>query len=174
MKNIFIDLDDVLNTFVPTYLKLLGCGDVDYKDIDPEWGYDIVGIANHLHPTPVWNSSDIWEFATQEFWATIPESKEAGQLLVDCIDEVGRDNVYILTKPVGYPDSAGPPCVAGKVQWINEFGMGRNYVLTAHKHLCAHDSLLIDDNEDNINSFIRAGGSGFLVPKPWNSAWRFR
>ncbi len=89
-----------------------------------------------------------------------------------CILEVGSENVFILTKPI-----EDPSCVAGKVEWIQRFlpnDMKDQYFIGAHKYLCAKEgTLLIDDNEDNINLFRNSGGSGILFPRPWNSARDF-
>ena len=170
LSKIFLDLDDVLAIFVPTYLKILGIN-VDYSDIDPEWGYSIVDIANNLQPK-VYTIEDVWSLATKKTWATLPETREAKWILARCILEVGRRNVFILTKPTLHSS-----CVAGKVEWIQRFlpkDMKDQYFIGAHKYLCAkEDTLLIDDNEVNINSFIAANGLGILVPRPWNSARDF-
>ncbi len=170
LNKIFLDLDDVLAIFVPTYLKILGIN-VDYSGIDPEWGYDIVDIANNLQPK-VYTTENVWSFATKKMWANLPETEEAKWLLHNCILEVGRKNVFILTKP-----TKDPLCVAGKVEWIQRFlphDMEDQYFIGGHKYLCAKEGvLLIDDNEDNINSFRAANGSGILVPRPWNSARGF-
>ncbi len=64
LSKIFLDLDDVLAIFVPTYLKTLGCGGVDYSDIDPEWGYDIVDIVNNLQPK-IYTTENIWSLTTK-------------------------------------------------------------------------------------------------------------
>ncbi len=170
-SKIFIDLDDVLAIFVPTYLKILDCGNIDYSDIDPKWGYDVVDIVNNLQHK-IYTSENVWSFTTQEMWANLPETQEARWLLNKCILEAGQKNVFILTKP-----TRDPLCVVGKVEWIQRFlpsDMRDQYFIGAHKYLCAReDNLLIDDNEDNINLFEDNGGSGILVPRPWNSARDF-
>lgn len=171
LNKIFLDLDDVLCVLVPTYLKILGCGDIDYSDINPEWGYDIVDIVSNLQ-SKIYTSENIWSFATHKMWVNLPETQEAKWLLNQCILKVGRENVFILTKP-----TEDPLCVAGKVEWIQRFlpiDMVSQYFIGAHKYLCAkEDTLLIDDNEDNINLFKINHGSGILVPRPWNSIGAF-
>ena len=167
INKIFLDLDDVLCILVPTYLKILGCGNIDYSDIKLEWGYDVVDIVNNLQPH-VYTSKNIWTFATQEMWANLPETQEAKWLLDKCIKKVGRENVFILTKPTD-----DPSCAAGKVEWIQRFlpeDMKDQYFIGAHKYLCAKENtLLIDDNERNINLFVKSGGLGIIFPRPWNT-----
>jgi len=34
------------------------------------------------------------------------------------------------------------------------------------------NTILIDDNEDNVVRFVREGGHAILVPAPWNSLWK--
>ncbi|KKK51347.1 hypothetical protein LCGC14_3115840, partial [marine sediment metagenome] len=51
IKKIVLDLDDVLNDFSMSALKLVGCevkSSRDFDAFDPAWGYDIIKAANGL------------------------------------------------------------------------------------------------------------------------------
>jgi hypothetical protein len=51
--------------------------------------------------------------------------------------------------------------------------MHRQYTITPRKYIAADgETLLIDDNFDNITAFRAHGGQGLLVPKPWNPLHR--
>jgi len=172
---IFLDLDDVCNTFTPYALRSVGCPvDVlSFDDCDPLWGYDIVAAANTLHPSRTFTLSSFWESIGRSVWATVPESAEFTLLLRWCEECVGTENVCILTSPTIDPD-----CLAGKLEWIHchlPKRMHRQFLIGPTKHLCARpDALLIDDHEKNVNLFRQHGGQAILVPRPWNSLFRVR
>ena len=79
----------------------------------------------------------------------------------------GSNNVYLVTLPMSNSESW-----TGKVEWVNKrlsIYNKRLTISTAPKSLLAGpDTLLIDDRDENIAEFIATGGSGILVPRPWN------
>jgi len=177
-KYIYLDMDDVLNTCTPAALHYVGCP-VDPEDVSchrPEWGYDITKAANLLHPTKIFTESTFWQSIGRDFWANVPKSAECDWLLETCAGLVGRERVCILTAPTLDPD-----CLAGKLEWIQWFmpkWIHRQYLIGPRKHHCAQrGALLIDDSDKNIEAFEKHGGTGILMPRPWNhlydlpSAW---
>lgn len=59
-----------------------------------------------------------------------------------------------------------------KIEWLYKHTPIKkgNVMLGKHKHLMANGStFLIDDCDDNISAFHRAGGMCFLWPQKWNS-----
>ena len=167
---IFLDQDDVCNTFTMYALHQLGCkvSATDYAAYPRHVGYDIVA-ANWLGGQQ-YTVPDFWNSIGREVWATVPESEVFPRLLEKAARLVGRENVCIATSPTKDPD-----CLAGKLEWIHRHfpaWMHRQYVLTPRKHFLARPgAVLIDDNEENIRQFEAHGGSGVLMPRPWNSAW---
>ena len=167
---IFLDQDDVCNTFTMYALQRIGCkvSATDYAE-HPPVGYDIVAAANRLGGWQ-YTVPDFWDSISREVWATVPESEVFPWLLEEAARLAGRENVCIATAPTKDPD-----CLAGKLEWIHRHfpaWMHRQYVLTPRKHFLAQPgAVLIDDNEENVRQFEAHGGTGILVPRPWNSAW---
>ena len=168
INQIFLDLDDVCNTLAMYALHVQGIdiSPTDYSAYPVECGYDIIAAANLLGQGYCTVAS-FWDAITRKHWASVPESTIFPWILDACENLVGQGNVCIATSPTKDPDS-----LAGKLEWIHEHfpsRMHREYAITPRKHLLAQpDTLLIDDNADNINTFIRKGGRGLLVPRPWN------
>lgn len=171
IRRIFIDLDGVLNRFQGWVFKRLGLDydPLSYKQYPVEAGWDIVKAANIIAGEERWTTSAFWKSVTQDVWATVPLSDEAHWLLGHCEQLVGRDNIAILTSPTLAPD-----CAAGKVEWIQQYmpkWLQRQFFIGPKKRLiAAPDALLIDDSSDNIDEWVKAGGKGLIVPRPWNRA----
>jgi hypothetical protein len=167
---IILDLDDVLNCFTPYVLHELGCrvaSPHSYEDHPRESGWDIVDAANRLHPSKCWTTAGFWADVKRLHWASVPRSREFGNLLYLAVWAVGAKNVFILTSPTLDPD-----CLAGKLEWIQGNcppWLHRQYLIGPAKHVCAQPgALLIDDNEDNAAAFRDNGGQAMLMPRPWN------
>lgn len=170
IRQIFLDMDDVLNTCTMYGLHYVGCSvdPLEYNEFNPDWGFDIVNAANHLHPNRQFTEDEFWGLIDRRFWATIPESRECQWLLDVSAALVGKENVCILSSTTRDPD-----CLAGKLDWIQAVlppWMHRQYLLGPQKHFCARsDTLLIDDRDYNVDKFREAGGHAILVPRLWNS-----
>jgi len=172
---IFLDLDDVCNTFTTYALMSVGCqiDAMSFDGLDPLWGRDIVTSANALHRTRSFTTKSFWSSIGRSVWATVPESAEFASLLRWCEECVGTNNVCILSCPTLDPD-----CLAGKLEWIHAHfpkRFHRQYLIGPRKYFCARpDALLIDDSEENVDKFLEWGGQAILVPRPWNSLFRIR
>lgn len=63
--------------------------------------------------------------------------------------------------------------LAQKLEWL-QLRFGRDfssYSFLQNKSLLAKPgTLLVDDEPDNVASFVRAGGRGLLFPQPWNGS----
>ena len=170
IKQIFLDMDDVLNTCIMAGLKYIGCpvSATDYEKFNPEWGFDIVKAANHLHPNRNFTKDEFWGRIDRNFWATIPKSREYQWLLDVSTAMVGEEGVCILSSP-----TQDGSCLAGKLDWLQKElprWMHRQYLFGPRKHFCARpDALLIDDRDYNVDAFRGAGGQAILVPRPWNT-----
>ena len=173
IKEIFIDLDDVLNTFTMHALNDMGCdvSPTNYDEYDPDWGYDIVKVRNKLRPLDrAIDSEEFWSSIRRRIWGSVPKTDFCDKLIETCANLVGKRNVCILTTPTTDPD-----CAAGKLEWIQKFmpeWIHRQYALCPRKEFCAHpNALLIDDKESNLFDFREGhrGGHSVLVPRPWNA-----
>jgi len=172
IHRIFLDLDDVCNTLAMYMLHIRGIdiSPTDYAEFPVECGYDVTMAANMLGVqqfTPL----DFWSSVTAKQWASIPESEIFPWILDTCERLVGRKNIFLATASIEVPTGA-PDYMVGKLEWIHRHfprWMAQQYVITPHKYLLARpDALLIDDNPAHIRAFIREGGQGLLVPRPWN------
>jgi 5'(3')-deoxyribonucleotidase len=170
INRIFLDLDDVLNYFTMGVLEYIGCPGIKPRDIHlykPEWGFDIEAAANWFHPLHFYNGA-IWANVRRDFWANAMKTPWCDSLIHAAASMVGQENVFILTSPTN-----DPGCAAGKVEWIQRCTpewMHRQYFIGSRKEVCANSrTLLIDDMDDNVLDFVKAGGNAILFPRPWNS-----
>lgn len=172
LSKILLDLDDVLNAFTMSALAKVGCpvGSFEFSAYNPRWGFDIISAANALHKTESFDNCTFWESLDYDFWATLPKSNEMEFLLEKCESIVGRENVHVVTAPTWQTYVS-----AAKVDWIQHNLQKEHwlqFVITKCKYLCAkEDVLLIDDNDSNIDSFIKHGGKAMTMPRPWNHLW---
>ena len=150
----FVDLDGVLVDFVGGALKLHNKPlpmDVVTWDFDQQ-----VGLS----------AQEFWSPLGEEFWANLEWTAEGVALLV-CLDELFRGRVALLSSPC-----ATPGCCDGKRQWVRKH-LGPDWLkrlmLSSAKHLfAAPGKVLIDDNNENVDAFVGAGGRAVLTPRPWN------
>ena len=158
---IYLDMDGVCCDFVGGVLRLFK------KDgrIDdwPKGQYDVAKVAG-ISEKDLWQSVDN---AGHEFWRNLKEEVWF-KPLYSGLKKRADQGLYFLTSP-----SKHESCLAGKCRWLRDrFGdFFDEVVYTRHKQLLANaDSVLIDDDPRNIEKFIKAGGKGILVPRPWNDA----
>jgi len=150
----FLDLDGVIVDFVGGIIKY-------YKLKCTE--FDICA----------WDSLYDWYPGTvAEFWAGIPESfwenlafTPEGPAIIDLLAREGI-KATILTAP---PWTGA----TGKQKWIRKnlpeyFDHGRYLIGPSKTCVARPGAVLIDDAEHNIDDWVKAGGLGILVPRPWN------
>jgi hypothetical protein len=159
MRRCFIDLDGVLVDFHAGAARHHG---VPYPDPWPSgvWHVDqVLGIEH----TAFWSTLD--EF----FWSELTPTTDGFQILSLVESVFGAERVCILSSP-----PRDPAALAGKCRWIQRHlpRYDRQFLIGPCKHMVAgHDAVLVDDSDDNIHRFRRAGGTGVLVPRPWNSGY---
>ena len=161
MRRCLLDLDGVLADFHRAW-----------HEHHPEYPYP------DPWPEGVWSLSKVHNITYEQtnrniglsMWQSIqwmPDGKEILSLLEG---HFSKKNICILTSNrVEKADIAA----MGKVQWIERElpEYQSRYFLGAAKDFLAHrDILLIDDRNENVDAFIRAGGFAFLLPRPWNRA----
>jgi hypothetical protein len=156
-RRCFIDLDGVLVDFHGGAARHHG---VPYPDPWPAgvWHVDQVLGVEH---TAFWSTLD------EHFWTDLAPTAECYALLELAESLFGAENVCILSSPPRDPGS-----LAGKCRWIqlNLPEYDRRFLIGPCKHLVAGPgAVLVDDSDDNLVRFHRAGGQGVLVPRPWNS-----
>lgn len=102
-----------------------------------------------------------------DFWASMDKMSDAGDLVKFVENKFGKENVAILTAPSEHSNS-----IIGKMKWIanNYPQFKRRVILTPAKDFLAHHgNVLIDDRDENVDNFKKAGGRAVLMPRPWNS-----
>jgi len=156
-----VDMDGVLTDFVDAACRVHGTTFMQLAAKWPNGDYNIANILG-LRPFEFWEGIDK---AGEDFWINLRPTDIKTELLY----LLGNNDKYIATSP-----SMNPVCASGKMKWIIENGFSRHFVITPHKHLMANrDTILIDDADRNVDKFTKAGGHGVLVPRRWNSLYRY-
>lgn len=152
---ILVDMDGVVADFVKHVCNLM-----DFPDpfLNPaNWG-DFYAFGK--------DSRFDWGLLEYDFWASVPLTPEADELVELLELTFGRENIAFFSSPT---DNVG--CMPGKVKWIEEnFPQHRNrFIFGKAKHFAAHpQALLIDDKDANIQDFQAHGGGTLLFPRRWN------
>ena len=135
MKILYVDMDGVLCDFEGHFFKV--------SNMDPETlSYEEIKEVVNRHG--------------RRFWENMPWTEIGPKLW----GEIKHYNVAILSNPANFKESK-----KGKSIWIREnLGEGVDYILAEKKSAFAnHEAMLIDDTEENINSFEASGGHGVFL-----------
>jgi 5'(3')-deoxyribonucleotidase len=164
-KTILMDMDGVVSDFVGGVLQLFGHKPSE-KSNWPVGERNLAKGCSGIIGGQV-TGNEIWEHidASEDFWYNLEPIPE-GFALWQMLDAL-TDRLYFCTSP-----SFDPTCLSGKLQWMQKyFGRQfRKYFIGADKHILATpDTVLIDDQEKNIEKFFEAGGNTILIPQPWNA-----
>ena len=176
VEEIYLDLDDTLNTFTASVGVLYGVA-TDHEDLSwcqARYGFDLISQLAGAYPAKGWiplvgefDYDTFWFGLQAHLWSACPLTKHCESLYIACMDLVGPNNVFVATSPTKNPNSA-----SGKMQWIQKSlhkFLHRNYFITPRKErLSAPGRLLIDDNQTHLVNWVDRGGTTFRVPKPWN------
>lgn len=160
--NILLDMDGVLVDFVDRAC-VAHCRQNPYCPLTPEW-------AGQFDMAKGWkmNDEEFWGPLNNEyFWSSMEWMPNGRQILQLC--ECYADKLTLLSTPTLSPTSC-----SGKHLWIKKHlpQFERQFLLGAPKEVCANsNSILVDDNDKNIERFVQAGGHGVLVPRPWNALY---
>lgn len=157
----FIDMDGVLADFVGAACRAHNRPwpyddpkNLGTFEIEPAWG---------ITPREFWKPIDALGMG---FWEGLEKTEESDRIVKLAIALYGITNVCVLTSP-----SEDPGCVPGKRAWLKKHypELGKNVLFGSAKHFVSgKDRLLIDDRDKNIEDFEAYGGTGILVPRPWN------
>lgn len=113
---------------------------------------------------------ECWGNLGYEFWRNLKPYPYMREFIGILEARFGPENICLLSAPIKTRGA-----IDGKRDWIREYlpdYVDRSQIGKA-KHFCASPtSVLIDDNEDNIRIFRKAGGHTFLVPSLWNRRFR--
>lgn len=159
IKTVFVDMDGVLsdfhkgvhNTFKKPYIYGPSLQRYDFWE---DWD-------------PITTRDDVNSICDFNFWRNLEWMHDGIEIIQAITSKFKTNQIYLLTTPMPNLESA-----SGKMMWINNnlpIYLKRTIITQAPKSLLAKsDTLLIDDKDQNIDEFIKAGGRGLLVPRPWN------
>ncbi len=162
MKFIFLDADGILVDAVKGFCKV-------HNKTNPYNDPDNLGKHNL---DEIWRMSkqDFWKPCDQNFWETLEPMSDSG-LIYEAVSGFAYNNGYtmaVLTK-----SGLGQGCLQGKKNWFDRHfpKLSKNFwVGFGSKAVCASpNNILIDDYDKNIAEFNTCGGTGILVPRPWNA-----
>lgn len=156
---VLLDLDGCLCDFVNAACRMHS--QPNPYLLDKEFhGYDFV-------PRLDISNIKFWKLLDRQFWANLEWMSDGKKILTHLEERFGPENICILSSPC-----LTEGCVDGKIDWIRRElpGYMRRFLIGPDKNWCANSrTLLVDDREDNVNSFLEAGGQCILIPRPWNS-----
>lgn len=165
---IFLDMDEVLTDFVGGACKAWGAEPAAVLAEWEEGKWDIVPpLSRALGREPLLTQDEFWRPINDNvlFWAglkVLPWAQEVVALVRSLTDDW-----HVVSSP-SYCDTS----YMGKVQWLKRFFGPRfnRFCITPHKYCFAQPgTVLIDDRDSNVKSFIRAGGAGIVFPRYHNS-----
>ena len=156
---ILLDLDGVLVDFMGGIHRALGG-----PPIDPwQWTYNKWEWYKDLG----WTFEQMNAVCTFDFWANLKWTPDGH----DILREVYREQLYFVTCPMPNIYSA-----SGKMAWIRKnlpLYESQIIVSTVPKEFfAAPDRLLIDDKNENVDEFEKAGGKAILINRPWNRGYK--
>ena len=156
-QKIFLDVDGVLADFSGAAINLL---DLDITNDDITHWNSILEYAG-MSVTQFWSHFD------DNFWANLVKKTPECDEIVKLLEEY---RPCLLT---------APPFIGagGKQEWIRKnlpdfFYDGRYLIGPAKEYVAHKNAILIDDSDANIEEWKEQGGTGILVPRPWNVAGR--
>lgn len=161
VHKVYLDCDGVYADFLTGILAAL---DYPYEGID-KWPWGRIFDIFPLIDTDWAKASKLCDAA---FWENLPWTTDGRDIREEVFNRFMPTETMLLTKPMDNDES-----YTGKAHWVSEHMPElRRRLVTTHipKSEFAHDRncLLIDDNQNNIDCFVAAGGAGILVPRPWN------
>ena len=153
IEAVMCDMDGVLADLITAMCRV--------HDKDPA-SVDLYGLMD------VWSmtESELWDpiDSDEEFWCNI-EPYPWFDVLVEMLRKVAP--ITIATYPRNHW-----ACAHGKLGWLKKhFGEDfDSYMIGRRKDLMGYNPrhLLVDDHEDNVHAFRKAGGQAILFPAPWN------
>lgn len=158
---VFLDMDGVLVDFVGGIYRAFGVP-YDYGISATKWKfYADMGLS----------FEEFDSICNIDFWARLDWMRDGRAILNTIIDKIQPiASIYLVTAPMPNPGSS-----TGKTLWVKKhisWLKERLIITQASKALMAGpDTLLIDDKDQNVIEFQKAGGQAILVPRPWNSEY---
>jgi hypothetical protein len=113
------------------------------------------------------STSELFNGQDRKFWADLDWTPYGRDVLAVCEKYFGN-TVCLLTSPFDQPG-----VVDGRKDWIKREmpEYTKRHLIGDYKNACAHPkAILIDDCQNNIDEWVKAGGLGVLLPRPYNNS----
>lgn len=161
MHNVYLDCDGVFADFVTGILKAMDYPWPGYM----KWPW---GHVFDIFPLIGTDWQEASTYCDSDFWANLTWMEDGRDILAEVWKRFRPSECMMLTNPMNHDDS-----YTGKARWVtyNIPELRRRLVPThISKAEFAFDfnCLLIDDSQENVEAFIKAGGAAILVPRPYN------
>ena len=158
IKTVFLDMDGVITDFVKGVCRAFNKSN-PYPTLTRDYTF--------WNAWPELSIKKVNIKCTTGFWANLDWTPNGHDILRLVTDTFKPEQIYLLTTPMPNPES-----YTGKALWVQkhlpEFSK-QLIVTSAPKSLFAQpDTLLVDDKDENVEGFVKAGGDAILVPRPWN------
>jgi len=152
MIQVFLDLDGVLVDLLGGLLRYHKIKN-PYDNPENHGRYDVRHLVG-MSPQEFWGVLD------QDFWLDLEWMPDGRAILAEILKYVKPEQVTILSKPTGFPH-----CTEGKELWIKKDMPGFNYLIGMRKEpIAGPGKLLVDDHDDNVDKWVKAGGVAVQVP----------
>ena len=167
---LYLDVDGVLADFSAGLMRALGVP-YDYPRSPYPFKPDVWDYFPELRDRYGITFEQCNAVCTREFWADLWwmfDGRSILRAVTNVFDPTDPIDTCLLTSPMPNLGSA-----SGKMEWVekNLPLMKKKTIITNMDKgkFAAPDRILIDDYDENINSWRANGGIGVLCPRPWNS-----
>ena len=172
IKTVFLDMDGVLTNFLGGLHEALGVP-YSYENYPYEKGkWDMLTDINTGFEDIPATFEQCNDCCITSFWQNLEWMHDGRDILEAIMNTLGLEKVFFLTTPM--PNIESP---TGKWMWVRDnlpIYLKRTIITQAPKSLLARpDTLLIDDKDENVEGFQKAGGNAILVPRPWNKLHKY-
>ena len=158
---VLLDMDGILADFTEGISRAHGRSNPYTQENKSSHGRYVMEDIWGMKPSQFWSKAEEWEF-----WANLPKTPEADEIVQLAVGGFGLENVAVLTAP---PLSMG--AVPGKRIWMKEHypQLAKRMIFTGAKEfVAAPGRMLIDDKDSNVDGWEDEGGDGILLPRLWN------
>ena len=163
IKTIFLDMDGVITDFIGGVCRVFN-KPYPYPEVTKDYTF--------WDAWPDVSFKDVDAVCTQEFWHNLEWERDGQDIFKAVLDKIRLEDIYFVTQPM--PNIESP---TGKWMWVRDNfpGFLTHVIITqAPKGLLAQSSaLLIDDKDENVIEFRKAGGNAILVPRPYNKLRKY-
>lgn len=163
ITTVYLDMDGVLTNFKEGVYREFG-QPYSYETESALWDFwnDFDKVVTHDQVNAICNDN---------FWWSLPWMPDGRDIAGKVLEKFGF-HTYLLSDPMPNVES-----MTGKWKWVRKHLpdlFNQTILMKAPKELLANDhTLLIDDRDQNIERFQKAGGHGILVPRPGNKMSEF-